>query len=960
VEILEVPFEQIRTQVLLLHSEQSALDNMSAGFDDRYTVHCATTGTEALTTLGETPIHVIVSAQDLPGMSGVEALKEAKRRSPETVGILLAGSEEKGLEALVGDEEVFQVVQGTISGADLGKLVDNATRQARLMTLAESANDTRAAPEDTGEHIVMETAENGSAIVSESTDSMPVLQPEKPAVAVSTGTQTVDVLVLSKDEAFLATIRESAHGLHDVHSATTLADAEEAVKSGNVGVLVVDAGMVGPNVEKLTVHLRRFAARLVAIVAGRREDGEMLMDLINRGKVYRFLLKPVSPGRARLAIEASSKHHLDAPDSAFKVAAGKADKTAVEAKTKSKPKARKAPSPLKARDASTAPEAKAGKPGKAEKAETPGKAEKAEKADKPGKAEKADRTGKAEKVKAGPANEAEEKDAKAPVDSAQPDLKTTTDKLAPGLADKDSSFTETVTGLVATVTGSLGGKAAGSEEATTAPAANDAKDSGDGSLFSDPKILGIAAAVVIAIGGALFWMMSSGGDAGSDEPRIVDVPVETAPADAADASALPPAMTASVEELVAEARRLRDGGQIYAPAGDNAIERFSAAAAASPRDRDLAGELADVVDQTLAMGESAMLEGRVDDAALAIGQVEAADPQNPRLPFLTAQLGQMQLRDYLDSARVAILDNRYQDADDAIASARALGTAGTTEIDAVQAELDGARSAQRVDDVLATAASRLDAGLLLEPANDNARYYYELALKNDAGNATAIAGLGMIISSLALDARAAIDEGQFDSAEVLLNDARDIDAASEEVVAAAAALEEAKARQAAALEEERRRAAAARKAEAERVAAEERAKAEAEAAAEASAADAVDPDGAATPPEESTGETVAGEPASASPSSDPVAVSSLTRTKYVAPKYPRSAERRSLSGWVDVVFTVGVDGKVGDVEVRGSEPGDVFVASAVRAVEKWEFEPVVENDQNVEKRAGVRMMFAIE
>ena len=95
-------------------------------------------------------------------------------------------------------------------------------------------------------------------------------------------------------------------------------------------------------------------------------------------------------------------------------------------------------------------------------------------------------------------------------------------------------------------------------------------------------------------------------------------------------------------------------------------------------------------------------------------------------------------------------------------------------------------------------------------------------------------------------------------------------------------------------------------------------------------------------------------------STAPIAVSRLTRTKYVSPKYPRAAERRSLSGWVDVVFTVGVDGKVSDVEIRGSEPGEVFVSAAVKAVEKWEFEPVVENGSNVEKRAGLRMMFAIE
>ncbi len=52
-----MPLDQVRTQVLLLHSEQSTLDTLSAGFnDDRYTIHCATSGTEALNTLGETPI----------------------------------------------------------------------------------------------------------------------------------------------------------------------------------------------------------------------------------------------------------------------------------------------------------------------------------------------------------------------------------------------------------------------------------------------------------------------------------------------------------------------------------------------------------------------------------------------------------------------------------------------------------------------------------------------------------------------------------------------------------------------------------------------------------------------------------------------------------------------------------------------------------------------------------------
>ena len=92
----------------------------------------------------------------------------------------------------------------------------------------------------------------------------------------------------------------------------------------------------------------------------------------------------------------------------------------------------------------------------------------------------------------------------------------------------------------------------------------------------------------------------------------------------------------------------------------------------------------------------------------------------------------------------------------------------------------------------------------------------------------------------------------------------------------------------------------------------------------------------------------------------PIAASALNRTKYVAPKYPRAAQRRGVTGWVEVEFTVDVDGSVKSVSVIASDPGITFVSAAVNAVEKWEFEPVIENNQAVQKRATVRMMFAVQ
>ncbi|MDJ0813949.1 MAG: TonB family protein [Woeseiaceae bacterium] len=1002
-------FEQFKTQVLLLHSEQSTLDTLSSGFNDRYTVHCATSGSEALNTLGETQIDVIVTAQELPGMSGLEALREAKKRSPDTIGILLAGSEDDGLEALVGDQEVFQVVRGSVTADALKGMIDNATQQARLIALAESANDTTANPDEpAAEHIVMETSENGSAIISDGTGRMPALDPKKISAASDVGASSVDVLVLTQDEEFLATVRESARGLHNVVYASTVSQADEALRKHKVGVAVVDAAMVGTNVEKLTMHLRSQAPRLVAIVAGRRDDGEMLMDLINRGKVYRFLLKPVSPGRSRLAIEASVKHHLEAPDSAFKVPG----QPAAAPKPQPKPEAKPDPKPAAKPAPEQKPEAKKSKP-KADKA--------------PAKPQPAAR------------QEAPEADIVANPDEA---LSPVEHGLGDAFGGDDSSFTETMTGIVETVTRSL--KPKKKDKQSDAPASASASamdidsppaaDGSGGSLFTDPKILGIGAVALVAVASITIWALSGSDDPASQpaEP-VADTPtpaVQERPAVAEDAPSesvlqtevvVPEAL--GLDDLIDEARELAAAGQVYAPAGNNAIELYLSALEVVPGDPVAQQGLDELVEQTLATAESALLDRRANDALAALQGVELANPDNPRLPFLRAQLTQMQLRDYLDGARVAIRDARFEDAQAAIIAARALDVADTSEIDTVAEELSTALSDQRLDEVIAQANARLDEGKLIAPSNDNARYYFELVLSNDPDNAAARQGLDVVASKLVLQAREQIDQGNFDDAEALLIDARRLDPSSSDLAASTAALSDARQRRAQEIQAARDRAeeerAAAERAAAERAAAEraaaERAAAERAAAEQLAAEQAapqtqvVEPQAAAaqtaeprtatqqpaseptrpapvidSPPQQTTAAQPAFEQASqpggnvaVAGSGDvvenrsqppeasiaqatPVSVSSLKRTKYVAPKYPRAAQRRALSGWVDVVFTVDIDGSVTDVSVRDSNPGDTFVNSAMNAVEKWEFEPVMEDGVAIQKRAAVRMMFAIE
>lgn len=843
--------EQFKTQILLLHSERSTLAKLSAGFADRYTVHCATSGSEALNTLGETSIDIIVTAQELPGMSGLDALREAKKRSPGTKCFLLAGNEGERTEALVGADEVFQVVRGQVTPESLRKLIDDATRQARLMELTESANDNRADVDSPAEHIVMETAENGSSIITDATGRLPVLDPGKAAEA-NVGSRAVDVLVLTKDDEFLTTVRESARGMHTIIAARTLAEAESAVVSPSVGVAVVDAAMVGDNVEKLTLHLRGKSPRLVSIVAGRRDDGEMLMDLINRGKVYRFLLKPVSPGRARLAIEASAKHHLEAPDAAFKPAqpSGRASKPAIPA----------APKKARAASFSPKPQPTPAAPPKQTKQATPTTAD------------------------SQPVPTIVVEPRPVPVDKQSFD----DDRLGDAFSGDDSKFTETMTGIIRTVGEKISSVTSrNDEDLDMVPmAANDPVEDSPDESFLNPKIVGAGTAVLILLAAAGWWLFS-----GPDEPVSVD-----------------------------ENRGARP--EFVAP--------------------DPVIDAADVdIEQELATAESALLARDLESAATALNRVTVADPNNARLPFLSAQLAQMQLRDYLDSARLEIRENRFEDAAIALNGARALAPDDMSEIELVSDELNLALNAERVDDLLAQALTEIDAGRF---------------------NAA---------ESLLADARRLNpDSSALASATAALNSARK-DAARRQVNTQQAEAERRAADQAAAKK------LAAEQAEADRIAAEQRAEEESARtfAVAATAADNMTDEKTEIPadlpvtgsdsvtnnsiseavePVQETSQQLDGRQMSI------VSASSLNRIKYVAPKYPRAAQRRNQAGWVEVQFTVDIDGNVQNVAVVDSEPDLTFVNAAVTAVEKWKFEPVVENGIAVQKRAAVRMMFAVE
>lgn len=74
--------------------------------------------------------------------------------------------------------------------------------------------------------------------------------------------------------------------------------------------------------------------------------------------------------------------------------------------------------------------------------------------------------------------------------------------------------------------------------------------------------------------------------------------------------------------------------------------------------------------------------------------------------------------------------------------------------------------------------------------------------------------------------------------------------------------------------------------------------------------------------------------------------------KRVNPVYPPEAARAGTTGYVELEYSIGPDGKVTDVSVVDAKPGRLFVAAAVKAVKQWEFAPG-------ESRGKVRLEFKL-
>lgn len=82
--------------VLYVDDEQNNLFSFKATFRVKYNVLTAISGDEALKILDEKPVHIVITDQRMPEMTGVEFLEIVLKKYPDPMRILLTGYADMG------------------------------------------------------------------------------------------------------------------------------------------------------------------------------------------------------------------------------------------------------------------------------------------------------------------------------------------------------------------------------------------------------------------------------------------------------------------------------------------------------------------------------------------------------------------------------------------------------------------------------------------------------------------------------------------------------------------------------------------------------------------------------------------------------------------------------------------------------------------------------------------------
>jgi DNA-binding NtrC family response regulator len=268
-----------KPKILLVDDEERILRSLSMLLRTQYQIFATSDGNEALQILRQEKIHVIISDQRMPIMSGTELLRQARDIAPDTIRILLTGysDADAALDAL-NDGEIFRYINKPWGPKELRE------------TIAQAA------------HI----AGNLEALPQEPSLNMPSFLSNEPEIIVN---KRLSCLVLDRDEDTYLVVKEILGTSHDVYWSQDVGSALNILTSKSIAIMVTELSLGDIDLSSMIKTLKQEHPELLTIVLTNFKDTSRLVELINQAQVFRYLPKPVRKGLLGRNIESSITRH---------------------------------------------------------------------------------------------------------------------------------------------------------------------------------------------------------------------------------------------------------------------------------------------------------------------------------------------------------------------------------------------------------------------------------------------------------------------------------------------------------------------------------------------------------------------------------------------------------------------------------------------------------------------------
>ncbi len=261
-----------RIRILFVDDEERILRSLALQFRREYEVLTESDPLRALQRLKSESVHVLVSDQRMPGMTGAELLAAAQQIAPQTLRILLTG---------------YSDLDAAVAALNNGGIF-------RYLTKPWDAQEMAFTLRQAGELALRQVPATAAVLQS------PV-----------SATTALKLLLLDDDPQTLAVVAEfCVAGGHRLLRAANLAEALQFLNHESVDLLVSDLKLAGEDTVPLLKTLARLHPRLLSLVVTPFQDTQALLKLINEAQIFRYLPKPIRKGLFDKGLQAAAAQAL--------------------------------------------------------------------------------------------------------------------------------------------------------------------------------------------------------------------------------------------------------------------------------------------------------------------------------------------------------------------------------------------------------------------------------------------------------------------------------------------------------------------------------------------------------------------------------------------------------------------------------------------------------------------------